>query len=505
MIVEIRAISTRGRIRPRGEVDAGKSAPDPAELTITEAAKAMRSGEISSVDLLDGCLDRLRATQPLLNAYLDVYEDDARQAAQAFDQLMSVGHDLGPLHGIPLALKDNIALKGRVTTAGSSILADWRPDADATVAARLKAAGALIVGKTNMHEFAWGGTSDNPHFGAVRNPWNPDRFPAGSSGGSGAAVAARSAHGALGTDTGGSVRLPSAVNGITGLRPSIGRVSNAGVVPLAPTLDTVGPMARSAHDCAVMMNAIAGHDPRDATTAAAAVPDYTARIDRGVAGLRVGLIKGHALHHVQRPVRDAMEAALQVLEKEGATLVEVDTIDVAHVVPALMTIDAAEPSAWHQRWLRERPGDYGDDVRTLLEAGELLLATHYIHAQRYRSVLRDQFLEAFTDVDVFLSPTLPFTATGVGQPTVEIDAGAPEDMLAAILQFTCIPSLAGLPALSIPSASTATGFPSVPRSAVGPLTRARFSESALRSRLLPITTRRRPTSPRCYEPSHPDT
>lgn len=432
---------------------------DTAELTINEAAIALRAGHVTSVELLDNCLERLRATQPTLNAYLDVYEDDARQAAQACDQLMTVGHDLGPLHGIPIALKDNIALKGKITTAGSRVLADWRPEMDATVASRLKAAGALIVGKTNMHEFAWGGTSANPHYGPVRNPWNPQRFPAGSSGGSGAAVAARTAHGALGTDTGGSVRLPSAVNGITGLRPTIGRVSNAGVVPLAPTLDTVGPMARTALDCAVMMNAIAGYDPRDPTTAATVVPDYTARLDRGAAGLRIGLLRGHALHHVQSPVRAAMEAALITLENEGARIVEVDTIDVTHVVPALMTVDAAEPSAWHQRWLRERPGDYGDDVRTLLEAGELLLATHYIHAQRYRAALRAQFIDAFADVDVFLSPTLPFTATDVGQATVEIDPGLPEDMLAAILQFTCIPSLTGLPALSMPIGFDADGLP----------------------------------------------
>src|SRR5215213_4613414 len=232
-------------------------AQDITELSLTEAARRVAAGDVSPVELTDACLSRIDAVEDKLHAYIDVYRDSARQVAAAAETMIRAGHRLGPLHGIPVALKDNIGLGGLVTTAGSKVLADWRPDEDATAAQRLKSAGAVIVGKTNMHEFAWGGTSANPHYGSVRNPWDPTRFPAGSSGGSGAAVAARTCFGALGTDTGGSIRLPSAVNGIVGIRPTIGRVSNFGVIPLAWSMDTVGPMTRTAEDCALMFGAVA--------------------------------------------------------------------------------------------------------------------------------------------------------------------------------------------------------------------------------------------------------
>jgi aspartyl-tRNA(Asn)/glutamyl-tRNA(Gln) amidotransferase subunit A len=431
----------------------------PADLSLAAASAAIATGDLSPVELVDDCLARIPAVQDSLHAYIAVYDEEARQVARASEAMLSAGHKLGPLHGIPVALKDNIALAGRVTTAGSKVLADWTPSQDATVAAKLKAAGAIIVGKTNMHEFAWGGTSANPHYGEVRNPWNPDRFPAGSSGGSGVAVAARTCSGALGTDTGGSVRLPSAINGITGLRPTVGRVSNAGVIPLAWSMDTVGPMARTAEDCALMFNALAGHDPRDAGTATVGTVDYTADLNRGVAGLRIGVIRDYFLAHLQKPVHDAVTEALSTLERAGAQIIDVTAQHIHGNISAQLTIESAEPSAYHQRWLRERPDDYGEDVRLLLEVGEMLLATHYIQAQRYRSLLRSEFLEAFKSVDVFICPTLPFTATRVGEVLVEIAEGAPEDMLSAIMQFTGVPSLTGLPALAVPCGFDPDGLP----------------------------------------------
>lgn len=429
------------------------------DLTLTEASVAIAAREVSPVELVDACLVRIVETDETLNAYIDVYAAEARQVAKAAESMVAAGHLLGPLHGVPLALKDNIALRDRRTTAGSKILADWKPDADATVARRLKAAGAVLIGKTNMHEFAWGGTSANPHFGSVRNPWDTSRFPAGSSGGSGAAVASRSCFGALGTDTGGSVRLPSAVNGIVGLRPTIGRVSNAGVIPLAWSMDTVGPMARTTEDCALMFNELAGHDPLDPGSARVPVDDYTADLGLGVEGLRIGIISDYFFAHLQAPVREAVMAALGVLERAGAVVVEVPVEHVHGNISARLTIESAEPSAYHQRWLRERPEDYGDDVRLLLEVGELLLATHYIQAQRYRSLLRAEFLQAFKSVDVFLCPTLPFTATQVGETLVEIEQDAPEDMLSAIMQFTGVPSLTGLPSLNVPCGFDHAGLP----------------------------------------------
>ena len=428
-------------------------------LSLAQASALVGSREISPVELVDACLTQIEAVNPNLSAYISVYHDQARAVAKAAEIMAQAGHFLGPLHGLPIAIKDNIALKGLRTTAGSKILADWVPDHDATVVTRLRAAGAVFVGKTNMHEFAWGGTTDNPHFGTARNPWNTDRFPAGSSGGSGAAVAACTCAGALGTDTGGSIRLPSAINGITGIRPTYGRVSNHGIVPLAWSMDTCGPMARSVEDCAIMFNAIAGPDPRDPTCASEPCPDYAADLARGVKGLRVGVVPGYFFHHLQPPVRDAVKAALSTLEHLGAQIVDAEITNIHGNISAQLTIESAEPSAYHQRWLRERPDDYGADVRTLLEVGELLLATHYIQAQRYRTLLRAEFLDAFKSVDVFLCPTLPFTATEVGAMKVVIEDGTEEDMLSAIMQYTGVPSLTGLPALAVPCGFDPDGLP----------------------------------------------
>jgi aspartyl-tRNA(Asn)/glutamyl-tRNA(Gln) amidotransferase subunit A len=430
-----------------------------AELTLREAAELVARKEVSPVELVDACLERVARTDDVLRAYISVYQDEARKVAGAAETMISAGHQLGPLHGIPIALKDNIAVKGLRTTAGSKVLADWVPGEDATVTARLKGAGAIILGKTNMHEFAWGGTSANPHYGFVRNPWDPERFPAGSSGGSGAAVAARTCFGALGTDTGGSIRLPAAVNGVTGIRPTIGRVSNFGVVPLAWSMDTVGPMTRTVEDCALMFGTIAGHDPRDDGCAAVPVVDYTADLGRGVEGIRIGVVPGYFFHHLQPPVEGAARSALDTLETLGARVVEVEIEHIHGNISAQLTVESCEPSTYHQRWLRERPEDYGEDVRLLLELGELHLATHYLQAQRYRNLLRHEFLEAFKSVDVFICPTLPFTATPLGAMTVVIEDGVEEDMLSAIMQFTGVPSLTGFPSLAVPCGFDPDGLP----------------------------------------------
>ena len=428
-------------------------------LSLTEAASKVRTREVSPVDLVQAALLRIRATDDVLRSYITVFEEQALQVAKAAEIMVAAGHNLGPLHGIPIALKDNIALRGMRTTAGSKVLGDWLPDADATVAERLRRAGAIFIGKTNMHEFAWGGTSANPHYGTVRNPWNIERFPAGSSGGSGVAVAARSCFGAVGTDTGGSIRLPSAINGVTGIRPTYGRVSNHGIIPLAWSMDTAGPMTRTVEDCALMFGAMAGHDPKDPTTAARPGADYSAGLSGGVRGLRIGVVPGYFFHHVQPPVRDAVQAALAAFESLGAQIVEIEIENIHGNISAQLTIESAEPSTYHQRWLRERPQDYGDDVRALLEVGELLLATHYLQAQRYRTLLRNEFVNAFRKVDAFVCPTLPFTATKLGATTVVIENGVEEDMLSAIMQFTGIASLTGLPALNVPCGFDADGMP----------------------------------------------
>lgn len=428
------------------------------DRTLVDTADLVATGEVSPLELVEATLRRIEEVEDT-HAFISVYADDARQIARASEMMIAAGHRLGPLHGVPIALKDNIDVRGRVTTAGSKVLADHRPDADATVVRRLRSAGAIVVGKTNMHEFAWGGTSANPHYGSVTNPWDVTRMPGGSSGGSGVAVATRASFGALGTDTGGSIRLPSALNGITGLRPTLGRVSNAGVVPLAWSMDTVGPMARTAADCAALFTALAGYDPADAGSVDRSAIDYSRDLGLGVDGLRIGVIDGYSLHHLQPQVEKAVRAALDVLTSAGARTCEVSVPDIEGNISAQLTVEAAEPSTYHQRWLRERPEDYGDDVRLLLEAGELLLATQYLQAQRYRALLRDQVTAALARTDVLVCPTLPFTATPLGEETVEIEPGVPEAMLSAIMQFTGLPSLTGLPAISVPCGFDDAGLP----------------------------------------------
>ena len=435
------------------------SYPELLDFSLAQVAGLIKRRELSPVEVVEATLARVAEVDPILRAYISVFDDQARQVARAAEMLIMAGHDLGPLHGVPIALKDNVATQGQRTTAGSKILADWVPAHDATVASRLRRAGAVFIGKLNMHEFAWGGTSDNPHYGAVRNPWNTDCFPAGSSGGSGAAVAARACYGAIGTDTGGSIRLPAAINGIVGIRPTYGRVSNHGIIPLAWSMDTAGPMARTVEDCALMFGVLAGHDAADPASARVPAHDYLARLNDGVKGLRIGVVPGYFFHHLQPAVHAAVMAALKLLEAAGAEVVEVDIKNIHGNISAQLTIESAEPSTYHQRWLRERPDDYGADVRTLLEVGEMLLATHYLQAQRYRTLLRNEFLEAFDKVDIFLCPTLPFAATPVGAMTVVIENGIEEDMLSAIMQYTGVPSLTGLPALAVPCGFDPDGLP----------------------------------------------
>jgi aspartyl-tRNA(Asn)/glutamyl-tRNA(Gln) amidotransferase subunit A len=339
------------------------------------------------------------------------------------------------------------------------VLSDFVPDHDATVAARLRGAGAIFVGRLNMHEFAYGVTTNNPHYGAARNPWDTDRTPGGSSGGSGSSVAARLCYGAVGTDTGCSVRLPAAFNGIAGIRPSIGRVSNFGITPLAWTLDTAGPMCRTVEDCALMFAAMAGHDPRDRQTLNAPVPDYAEELERGLDHVRLAVVEDFTLTGLSSDVRSAMEAALAALEGAGVEIREVRIDDLEPSISALMTVDVAEPAAYHAAWLRERPQDYGDDVRALLEAGELYLATHYIQAQRYRTVIRDRFAEVLRDVDAIVTPTVPFTAPPVGATEVTLESGEQLDIISAVMRYNALPPLTGMPALSVPCGFGGDGLP----------------------------------------------
>jgi aspartyl-tRNA(Asn)/glutamyl-tRNA(Gln) amidotransferase subunit A len=344
------------------------------------------------------------------------------------------------------------------TTCGSRILKDWVPQADATVAVRLVAAGAILLGKLNMHEFAYGPTGVNPHYGTPANPWGAERMPGGSSSGSGAAVATGLCAGALGTDTGGSIRIPASLCGIVGLKQTYGRVSRAGVVPLAWSLDHIGPMARTVTDTAILLQALAGHDPADPSTAAIAVPDYRRGLDENLSGLRVGIVREFFFDRLDPEVRTAVEAAVRALTGAGIRVEEARLPRIQHAGPATFAIITAESMAYHEPYLKTRASEYGADVRARLLTGQFVLATQYLKAQRARQVLRAEVDEALRNVDALVFPTTPVAAPRVDEREATVD-GVREDVRAWLTRCTRPINLTGHPALSVPCGLTAGGLP----------------------------------------------
>ncbi|MFI5287662.1 MAG: amidase [Candidatus Dormibacteria bacterium] len=416
----------------------------------------IRQRAVSPVEVTESVIESVERQNPRLCCFITVVAEQAVKAAQDVESLLVAGDDRGPLQGIPMGIKDNIQTNGLRTTAGSRILADNVPLQDATAVSNLREGGAIIVGKTNLHEFAWGGTSENPHYGTTRNPWDLTRSAGGSSGGSAAAVAARMCFGALGTDTDGSIRVPSAFNGVVGLRPTMGKVSNDGVVPLAWSMDTVGPIARTAKDCWLMLEVMSG-GARGVMTRERGelmIPHW----DDGVIDLRLGVAELYCFGEAQAEVGAALRAALTQLDGEGARVVPIRLDDVEFNVAAALTVIGAEGSSYHQRWLRTRPDEYGDDVRLQLEAGELYLATHYIQAQRYRTLLRRMVLKIFEEVDVIVSPTVGFTAVRIGETQVHVDEKA-VDAMTGVMRYAGLASLTGLPAVSVPCGFADDGLP----------------------------------------------
>lgn len=427
-----------------------------AALTIKEASNLIQARELSPVELVEGVLERIERLNPRLNAYITVMGEEALRSARRAEMELARGRFRGPLHGIPVSLKDIFATKGVRTTVGSKILADWVPDHDATVTARLRRAGAIIIGKTNLHEFAAGATN-NIHYGPARNPWNPEHIPGGSSGGSGAAVAASMGLGSMGTDTGGSVRLPACLCGIVGLKPTYGRVSRFGIFPLSWSLDHAGPLTRTVEDCALMLQAIAGYDPKNPSSANRPVDDYTKGLERGIKGIRVGVPREFFFEEAEEEVASLARKALQVLEELGASLVEVSIPSVVHAPALGSVISWSESASIHEEWIRSRPQDYDPDVLRRFTTGSLFLATHYHKAQRIRTLLQREFQQALEQVDVIVTPTAPVTAPKVGERTVEIK-GRRVAVLGLMARLTRPYNLAGLPAVTIPCGFSA-GLP----------------------------------------------
>lgn len=431
---------------------------DLTDLTIAEVAPLIAGGRISPVELTQAYLARIERLNPSLNAYVTVTPEAALTDARMLEGELARGECRGPLHGIPVGLKDVIATRGVRTAAGAKILADYVPDEDATVTMRLKAAGAILLGKTNTHEFAYGVTTNNPHFGPTRNPWNPDFIPGGSSGGSGAAVAAGMAATAIGTDTGGSIRIPASLCGIVGLKPTHGRVSTAGVVPLSWSLDTVGPLTRSVEDAAIVLNCIAGIDARDPATPPVPVADYRDQTGMGVAGLRLGIPRKGFFEGLDSDVSSAIEAAIAVFRALGAHIQDVDASLLRQNRTAMRDIQQAEARRYHARWLRERANDYGDDVRENLARRADMTADELVQAFRVRDAMMQLVSALLLDFDALVLPTTRIPAVPLGMEVVTID-GQQETLRDVLTPNTNSFNLVGVPALSLPCGFTASGLP----------------------------------------------
>jgi aspartyl-tRNA(Asn)/glutamyl-tRNA(Gln) amidotransferase subunit A len=426
-------------------------------VTIGEAAAALRGRQVSSAELTSAALDRIARLNPELNAFLTVTADSALARARAADAELSAGHDLGPLHGIPVALKDLFLTRGVRTTCGSKIYEDFIPGHDAAVVERLNAAGAVLVGKLNMHELAYGITSANPHFGAVRNPWDATRSPGGSSGGSGAAVATDLVYCAMGSDTGGSIRIPAAFCGTVGLKPTFGRVSRFGAFPLGYSLDHMGPLTRSVRDAGIVLNAIAGRDPRDPTTSRRPVADYVPEQGCAIRGVRIGVPENYYFDRLDPEVDAAVRSAIARAASLGAVIkpVRVPDIDAMNAVSRVILL--AEAASVVEPHLGKRD-QFGGDVLALFDQGRLLPATDYVNAQRLRRRMRAEFDRLWSDVDCLATPATPNVAPRIKETTVRL-GGRDEDVRLATTRLVRAINLLGLPAVSLPCGLNSTGLP----------------------------------------------
>jgi len=436
-------------------------------LTVHEAGEKLRRREISSVELTEAVFERIAATDDKVHAYLTLARDSALEQAKQADTRLSTEAQPSPLLGMPIAVKDNFLTRGMRTTCASKILGDFMPPYDATTIAKLRDAGAVIVGKTNLDEFAMGSSAENSAFFPTRNPWNLERIPGGSSGGSAAAVAADQCIAALGTDTGGSIRQPAACCGVVGMKPTYGRVSRYGIIAFASSMDQVGPITKDVRDAALLLQALAGHDPADSTSSNRYVPVYSEALSSGVKGLRIGVPKEYFVSGMQPEVENAVRAAIRQLEKDGAKIDEISLPHTEYAVAVYYIVATAEASSnlarydgmrfGHRAEARDltetymisRDEGFGPEVKRRIMLGTYVLShgyydAYYLKAQRVRTLIKKDFDEAFKRCDIIVTPTAPTTAFNVGEKT--------QDPLQMYLSdiYTISINLAGLPALSLP-------------------------------------------------------
>jgi aspartyl-tRNA(Asn)/glutamyl-tRNA(Gln) amidotransferase subunit A len=420
-------------------------------------ATLIQRQEVSPVEATQAVVDRVEKLDRHLNSFITPLREEALTQARAAEQEIRAGWYRGPLHGIPIGVKDLYYTKGIRTTAGSKILADFVPAYDATVIARLRDAGAILVGKLNMHEFARGATNTSSLIGACSNPWDPLCITGGSSGGPAAAVAAGLCCGALGSDTGGSIRIPAALCGIVGLKPTYGRVSRYGVFPLSWSLDHVGPMTRTVADAALMLQVIAGHDRHDPTTRTAVVPDYCAALTKDIEGARLGIPQEFYFEQLDPEVRDSVRSAIQTLERAGAQVEEVSLPLSKYAAAAGRMISLTESAAIHEQFLKTRLADYSPDVRAGFIVGQLITGKHYMKAQRVRSLIRQEMAAALRRVDALVTPTVPIPAPRIGQAAVDIGQET-VDVRSILSRLTRPANLTGFPAISVPCGFTQRGL-----------------------------------------------
>jgi len=429
------------------------------DLTLIEAAEAITSKRISSLELVQASIRACDEAQPHLNCLIRLNRETAVAMARKADTALIAGRTIGPLHGVPLAHKDMFYRAGRVTTCGSKIRPDFISDRTATVLQRLDAAGAIEIASLNMSEFAYSPTGHNVHYGDCHNPWSTRHIAGGSSSGSAAAVAARLVYGALGSDTAGSVRLPAALCGLVGLKPTFGRVSRMGTMPVSFSLDAIGPLTRTVRDCALLMKIIAGYDPQDPTTLDEPVDDLYSELEAGVRGMRIGVPTTYFFEGITDEVTRLFTAVLEVFKKAGAELVEVAPTGLEEIAALANVILGVEAATIHSAWVRKRPQDYSDLVRARIEFGFHYPGTLYLEALMRRSAHLDQFgREVFERVDTMVAPIVP-----IAVPTLaETDVGGSPTMSQTIRALTRCGrpiNYLGVPSLTIPAGFTANGLP----------------------------------------------